>query len=376
MRNALVSKVLIAAGLLTFTVLYSEFFIRIFDPQAIMPRYVTGTPYGVRGNIPNARYQHTTPEVDVAFRINSQGMRADHDYALTKPPGTCRIALFGDSFFMGYELNYEKTFARLLEQRLQDRGYRLEVLNFAVSGFGTSEMLRAYENFGRQFDPDVVLFQWHATDLDDNVRADLYRWREGKLLATGSSYLPSIAIQDRLMQSWLYRLVADHSHLYSVAREPIARKTKKILAAIRRSRRSATAPPQEALAADEDEGGTPDRDLSPYGIALSNAVLKLSKDTVEADGHRFFLVEIPARVSRAVFRPSTAELDLRDIDVITPLDGLRKAASLERKLYFEQGHGHMTPEAIEILTSTAVERLLAQSKFESCETLNEAGREP
>ena len=186
-------------ALVIYSLVVAELFIRLFDPQALVPRYVTGTPWGIRGNIPNARYWHQTPEVKVQYRINSQGMRADRDYPLQKPAGTCRIALFGDSFFVGYELDLKDTFATQLEQQLRAEGFNAEVLNFSVSGFGTAEMLRQYEKVGRTFDPDIVLFEWHSTDPDDNVRSSLYRLQNGTLRTYRNRYLPGVPVQDFLM---------------------------------------------------------------------------------------------------------------------------------------------------------------------------------
>ena len=143
-----------------YTLIFAEASVRVFDPQPLMPRYITGTAWGVRGNIPNARYWHHTPEVDVQYRINGQGLRADRDYPLTKPPGTCRIGIFGDSFLFGLEVDMTQSFADRLEKRLIERGIPPEVLNFSVGGFGTAEMLQTYEQFGRNFDLDVVIFSW------------------------------------------------------------------------------------------------------------------------------------------------------------------------------------------------------------------------
>ena len=88
-------------GLLAYTLAFSEFFIRLFAPQPIMPRYVTATPWGVRGNVPGAQYWQSSPEVHVQIRINQLGIRDDREFAYKKPTGTCRLALFGDSVFVG-----------------------------------------------------------------------------------------------------------------------------------------------------------------------------------------------------------------------------------------------------------------------------------
>ena len=215
-------RALLAAALVLYTLLFAEGFVRVFDPQPLMPRYITGTPWGVRGNIPNARYWHHTAEVDVEYRINSEGLRADRDYPKRKSPGTCRIGIFGDSFLFGLEVDLRDSFADRLERRLRELGFPVEVLNFSVGGFGTAEMLQTYEQFGRKFDLDVVLFSWDTSDLTDNVRSDLYRLKNGKLERANREYLPAVNIQDMLMRHRLYRFVADHSQLYTFVRDRLS----------------------------------------------------------------------------------------------------------------------------------------------------------
>ena len=82
-RLALVAKRIVALlGLIVFTLAFAEIFVRLVAPQALMPRYVTGAPWGVRRNIPNADYWHITPDVKVEYRINRWGMRDDRDFTL------------------------------------------------------------------------------------------------------------------------------------------------------------------------------------------------------------------------------------------------------------------------------------------------------
>src|SRR5690348_17107097 len=102
-------------ALLVYTVVFVEVFIRIFDPQTIEPRYVTGAPWGVRRNIPGVTYVHTTPETIAHFSINHQGMRDPRDFSFSKAPGVCRVEVYGDSFFMGYEVQRDDDYAAQLE---------------------------------------------------------------------------------------------------------------------------------------------------------------------------------------------------------------------------------------------------------------------
>lgn len=359
-----IRRVLAFIGLITYTLLFGEAFVRIADPQVLLPRYVTGTPWGVRGNIPGAHYRHSTPEVDVEFRINNQGMRADRDFPLTKTPGTCRIALFGDSFFMGYELNLQDTFASRLESRLRADRYNVEILNFSVSGFGTAEMIRAYENFGRHFAPDVVVFQWHSTDLDDNVRSGLFEFRDGKLESTGKSYLPAIAIQDALMTITAYRLVADNSHLYSFFRERVSNFVQKLLVVKDRLTRNGTAPKAAASATESKN----DPMAVPYAVTLSAALLRHARQVTGNESRDFFVVDIPDWVTRTSFKSSIGVIPelVPGLNVILPLAALRDRAGPDTRLYFERGHFHLTPTAIDTLVGMVAPRLEQSARLRGC----------
>jgi hypothetical protein len=357
-------RIVSGVGLAAYTLTFGEAFVRHADPQVLLSRYVTGTPWGVRGNIPNARYWHSTPEVKVEFRINGQGMRSDHDYALEKPTGTCRIALFGDSFFIGYELSLDDTFAFRLEQRLKADRYHVEVLNFAVSGFGTAEMIRTYENFGRRFAPDIVVFQWHSTDLDDNVRANLFDLKDGRPQSNGNTYLPAIKIQDALMKFDLYRLVADNSHLYSIVRERTAKFVQHLLVEMQKpAQKSPT-----SKVPTRDAGKENDEPSTPYPVALSAALLEHARQLTGREGRDFFVVEIPDRLKRTSFKSSLDSIPklVPDLTIISPIPAFDRLASPDVKLYFERGHSHLTPIAIGALVEVAAQQLKQSSRLSQC----------
>jgi len=362
-------------ALTVYSLAFAEAFIRVFSPQALVPRYVTGTAWGIRGNIPNARYWHQTPEVKVQYRINSQGMRADREYPFQKPAGTCRIAVFGDSFLVGYELDLKDTFTTQLEQRLRAQGVRAEILNFSVSGFGTAEMLRAYEKFGRKFDPDLVLFEWHSTDPDDNVRSGLYRLDDGKIKVDRSQYLPGIRTQDSLMKFRLYRIIADNSHLYAFIRERVAGSVKRLLLTRRRALHGATTTAPGESAAD-NQGSSPARNWSSPDIKLSAALLIHAQHMVIAEHRDFYVVEIPNRTSRTQFRSTVERLppDTRErLKIISPLAAFVRAARPDLKLYYEQGHGHLTPTGARILTEEALAAIEGSPQLARCASLSGEG---
>lgn len=369
----IVRHCLLFVALALYALGLGEIFVRLVDPQPLVPRYITGTPWGVRGNIPNAQYWHWTEEVNVQYRINKEGMRDDREFSYDKPEGMCRVALFGDSFFVGYELDLRDTFAATLEKRLRAEGFKVEVLNFAVSGFGTAEMLRTYERYGRKFNPDVVVFQWHGSDPDDNVRSGLYKLVDGKLEAGRENYLPAVAAQDELMKFALYRLVADHSHLYSVIREKAAGKMKNLLTGLRKPKQSEAAAEETQVA---EEGAEPVAGpekkydwWSEKTLSLSAALLQKAHETMVVDGKDFVVVDIPRRIARTEFYstidalPATTRASLA---IVSPQTVFTRAARPDLKLYFEKGHGHLTPVGVDLLVAETLPVLRQSPQLAAC----------
>ena len=361
-------RALLGAALVLYTLLFAEAFVRVFDPQPLMPRYVSGTPWGVRGNIPHARYWHHTTEVDVQYRINGQGLRADRDYPLRKPPGTCRIGVFGDSFLFGLEVDLRDSFADRLERRLREAGFPVEVLNFSVGGFGTAEMLQTYEQFGRKFDLDAVVFSWDTSDLVDNVRSDLYRLKAGRLERANAAYLPAVDVQDMLMRYRLYRFISDHSELYTFVRDRISLFLKMRISSARK---------QALSVADtgDAEGASPsiDEDIDDLQhrnkIDLSAAILLHAGDVVTSSGGDFYVIDIPARLSRTEFSSPLGVLPapvLSRLKIIEPLAALSKAARPDLKLYYEKGSGHFTPTGVQILVDEAVKSIASSPRLAAC----------
>jgi hypothetical protein len=373
LRRGLIGLLLIA-----YTLILAEAYFRLLDPQPLMPRYVTGTAWGVRGNIPNARYWNHTPEVDVEYRINGQGLRADRDFSLSKPAGTCRVAVFGDSFFFGIELDVTQGFAGQLEKRLTDSGIHAEVLNFSVGGFGTAEMLRTFEGFGRKFQPDVVIFSWDDSDLQDNVRSGLYRLENGQLEKAGDEYLPGVKTLNWLMQYRLYRAIADHSEFYSFIREKSELLLKRQMRNLSQARASASAsanasdsavPTAQTSGGEEATVEIADSTQKRRVVDLSSEILLRAREEINSSGADFYLVEIPFKLSRTKFRSGVdvlPEAVRSQINVVYTSPALSKAARPDLELYFETGQGHLTPTGVAILVDETMKDLASSSRLAAC----------
>lgn len=341
-----------------YCLLFGEIFLRILTPVALMPRYVTASPYGVRMNVPYVQYWQTTPEVQVQVRINAQGIRSDKEYSYQKPENRCRLLLFGDSFFMGYEVDLKDSFAYLLEQRLNAEGYPCEVINLAVSGFGTAEMLISLQNEGFKYQPDVVVFQWHKTDPLDNVRSKLFKLDANEqLIQANKTYLPAVKIRDWLSQFAVYRFLIENSQLYSAIRELIAKQVKSILVSFNTIAVSKTQSPKKSSSR-----------KSNYAIRLSTRLLQEAKYLSNKQGANLCVLEIPERLnSRIKFESNLSKFEPKvreQLNMWSPIQVFQQAADPSIKIYFEKGYFHLTPFGNQLLTEYFFSELKATGWLE------------
>lgn len=130
-------------------------------------------PDAVLGEVPIPRAEGwERSENPVYVKFNALGMR-DRPRRLERPPNVFRVALLGDSYVEAKQVPLSATVGAVLEQQLArcpefaDR--EVEVLNFGVSGYGTTQALLMFEERARFFSPDLVIlaFFW-GNDIRNN----------------------------------------------------------------------------------------------------------------------------------------------------------------------------------------------------------------
>jgi hypothetical protein len=103
--------------------------------------------------------------------VNAAGAR-DRPYLLHKAHDVYRIAVLGDEYSEARELPVRSTYWRLLGERLERCGFQpgkeVEVLNFAVAGYGTAQQYVMLESRAMRYRPDLVLLQFAADDVREN----------------------------------------------------------------------------------------------------------------------------------------------------------------------------------------------------------------
>ncbi len=109
------------------------------------------------------------------ININKDGLR-DVNHQITKSKNLIRIAILGDSFAEARSVNLEDTFWFQLKNNLDScfnfhKGNKIEILNFGVSEYGTTQQYLTLKNNVWKYDPDIILLAFYSgNDISDNVK--------------------------------------------------------------------------------------------------------------------------------------------------------------------------------------------------------------
>lgn len=108
--------------------------------------------------------------------INSNGLR-DIEHDTKKPTNTIRIVILGDSMAEARSVNLNDTFWRKLNSNLNKctnfhKGKEIEVINFGVSEYGTTQQYLTLKNNVWEYDPDLIILAFYSgNDISDNFKS-------------------------------------------------------------------------------------------------------------------------------------------------------------------------------------------------------------
>ena len=94
---------------------------------------------------------------DKLYKYNIDGIRVNDLNKTYIEKDVIRVAIFGDSYIHGDEVNFEETIGKYLETIFQNNNIKIEVLNFAVSGYGMDQAFLRYKEINNKFKPDIIL---------------------------------------------------------------------------------------------------------------------------------------------------------------------------------------------------------------------------
>ncbi|GAB4109202.1 MAG: hypothetical protein Kow001_08930 [Acidobacteriota bacterium] len=192
------ARLLLTLGSVLFALLLVEFGWRILDVDYNPNPNWRYHPVLGWTQEANKTYDVLIDGSPVRVEFNSLGFR-DLEHTPSKPAGTRRIAVVGDSFSEAIQVNLEETFFRRLEAKLNQQGpEHWEILNFGVGDFGNAQALLALERFALDFDPDFVVVQIFPLNDICNNTVEL----AGLCKSDNDLYRPYFVLQDdRLVET-------------------------------------------------------------------------------------------------------------------------------------------------------------------------------
>jgi lysophospholipase L1-like esterase len=149
-------------------VLISEFIIfRLFLPAADLPRnqFVDG----IIKYVPNQKgIFRKFNDYATAYNINADGWNSRHARYIQTKSNKYRIAIIGDSYVEALMVDYHKSLAEQLEDKLgRDK---FEVYRFGISGAPLSQYLQTLRKEVVKYSPDFVVIVLVHNDFDESYK--------------------------------------------------------------------------------------------------------------------------------------------------------------------------------------------------------------
>ncbi len=98
------------------------------------------------------------------FNIDANGFRYGTPLLQGKRPGQIRAFTLGDSQTYGAGLEWNQTYAAVAETELRARGFDVQLINAAISGYGSLQALRLFENRLHVWNPDYLVVDCRPFD--------------------------------------------------------------------------------------------------------------------------------------------------------------------------------------------------------------------
>lgn len=324
--------------------LIAEVTIRIVCPQPILPRFVESTPWGIRKVLPNVNAIHKTPEYSYRYRTNSQGFRGTKEYEIVPPENCFRIVVQGDSVTLGHGVKDNETYSYLLEEMLQKDGVKAEVINMAVSGFGTAEEIIQFHEVAKKYKPDLVVLGFFRNDPGNNAVCGLFTVEDGVLCRTENDFIPGIYLRDRLYAIPGYSFFSQHSHLFTFFRQ---KASSIVLRRLKKKTEFHNMPIEEIKRQDK-------RNATNQSALLTKLLLEKYADDVTQTGAKLLLVDIVDKRLTSCF-PTDLEHDT-NTRIISTYDVFNRSRDDGRKSFYESD-SHPTAEGHRAIAACIYEAL-------------------
>lgn len=169
-------RLILVSGVIGFVVVMvlvgAELLVRRFDPQEVRgwgerSALEPDPEFGWK-LIPSQTTRLRWLSYDYVVYANSLGFPGP-EYSTSKPEGVYRILVTGDAFSSAEGVDTDQAWPRLLEDQLNEvsKGKKVEVLNFAMTGYGPNQYAEVVKEFVPLYQPDLIIVEVFVNDFQD-----------------------------------------------------------------------------------------------------------------------------------------------------------------------------------------------------------------
>ena len=134
---------------------------------------------------------------------NKLGLRQHREFSAEDIENSVNIGFFGDSFTENVRMKAQFSYTEPLDYLLNIGGGGVNVLNFGVGGYGTSQSLLRYEMLDFRETLDHVFYLYCENDLRDNLKHGQFRLDDAGQLARGEAPASRFSLLSKLHLPYL-----------------------------------------------------------------------------------------------------------------------------------------------------------------------------
>lgn len=212
MRRKLARFAFTASIVVAITLGLLEAAVRVLMPQQeLYPRYRYSDRYG-HVLPPSTTIVHELPGAwHFVYHTNEYGFRVAMP-EISNRYDRPNVVVLGDSCTFGQGVNDGEQYTVALGRELAAEA---TVVNLGVPGFGLTQEIRVFYEFGLLYQPSVVVLQFHMNDPDDNLYERVTTFEGGRF---HFHHDHSMAGSLHALKDWLSTSVLQHSAAYNLAR--------------------------------------------------------------------------------------------------------------------------------------------------------------
>jgi hypothetical protein len=185
----------------------AELAIRIISPQEYtFPRWKFSPQYG-HELYPSVKMVHARPgNYRLIYTINEYGYRG-RPVPVAETYDVPNIVVLGDSYSFGHGVNDGEEYPAVMARELEGN---YNVINLGVGGWGLTQHIRRYHDFGALYDPRVIILQFCGNDPTDNLVNSV------TTISGGRFSFHDAGVEINLAKKYLSGSVIQKSQLYNL----------------------------------------------------------------------------------------------------------------------------------------------------------------